>query len=144
MNTTNVRKWVDYLRSGRYKQANGQLAKVDKKGNKSYCCLGVGCVAMGLRGHRDGDALKYRGFDSMPPKKFHDWLGVTLRDDDAVEGDVFLDIPKRHPGNHRPIKIFTNRDGTEIEDACASLNDTLQLSFDQIADMIDYFGLRDE
>jgi len=33
-----IRKWVDALRSGKYKQATGQL-----RVNDSYCCLGVAC-----------------------------------------------------------------------------------------------------
>ena len=33
-----LRKWVEALRSGDYKQAEGALSRGD-----SYCCLGVAC-----------------------------------------------------------------------------------------------------
>lgn len=33
--------WIDALRSGKYKQARGALARVDEDGCTSYCCLGV-------------------------------------------------------------------------------------------------------
>jgi hypothetical protein len=37
-----ARKWVDALRSGKYKQTTeGLLSKTEVDGTKSYCCLGV-------------------------------------------------------------------------------------------------------
>lgn len=36
-------KWLKALRSGKYKQGRGALCQVDKKGNESFCCLGVLC-----------------------------------------------------------------------------------------------------
>ena len=41
MKKTIAEKWIQALRSGKYKKATGQLCKVAKSGNKSYCCLGV-------------------------------------------------------------------------------------------------------
>lgn len=35
--------WIDALISQKYKKTIGRLAKVDKKGNLSCCCLGVAC-----------------------------------------------------------------------------------------------------
>ncbi len=34
-------QWIKALRSGEYRQARGKLCKVNGKGNKSFCCLGV-------------------------------------------------------------------------------------------------------
>jgi hypothetical protein len=36
-------RWLAALRSGNYEQGKGSLSKIDKKGNVSYCCLGVLC-----------------------------------------------------------------------------------------------------
>ena len=36
-------KWLKALRSGKYKQGRGTLCQTDKKGNESFCCLGVLC-----------------------------------------------------------------------------------------------------
>lgn len=36
-------KWLKALRSGKYKQGRGALCQIDKKGNESFCCLGVLC-----------------------------------------------------------------------------------------------------
>lgn len=40
INRNNLKRWINALRSGEYKQANRQL--YDWK-NESYCCLGVFC-----------------------------------------------------------------------------------------------------
>lgn len=36
-------KWLKALRSGEYKKGRGALCRIDKKGNESFCCLGVLC-----------------------------------------------------------------------------------------------------
>ena len=41
MKKTIAEKWIKALRSGKYKKTMGQLCRVAKNGNKSYCCLGV-------------------------------------------------------------------------------------------------------
>lgn len=40
-------KWVEALRSGKYKQTTGNL-KTSKEGECFYCCLGVLCEVMGV------------------------------------------------------------------------------------------------
>lgn len=40
-----LRDWVKALKSGEYKQGKGFLYKSE---SDSYCCLGVGCVIVGL------------------------------------------------------------------------------------------------
>lgn len=42
-------KWTEALRSGMYKQVQGELyGKTEYLGQKGYCCLGVLCVAIGM------------------------------------------------------------------------------------------------
>lgn len=55
MNEKKIRKWLEALRSGKYKQTRGKF-----KGKRGFCCLGVGgelgfgnieravCVTMGI------------------------------------------------------------------------------------------------
>jgi hypothetical protein len=45
-------KWVEALRSGKYKQGEGAL----KRGNK-YCCLGVLCSITSSKNWRDHESL---------------------------------------------------------------------------------------
>ncbi len=39
----NAKKWVDALRSGKYKQTTQRLGLEQRDGTKRYCCLGVAC-----------------------------------------------------------------------------------------------------
>lgn len=47
--TENVKKWVESLLSGKYKQDTGRLRASGKDGS-SYCCLGVACDIMDPEG----------------------------------------------------------------------------------------------
>lgn len=38
------RKWIEALRSGKYKQGKGELGDPDT----GFCCLGVGCVVLDI------------------------------------------------------------------------------------------------
>jgi hypothetical protein len=74
INKENVRKWVEALRSGKYKQTQGRLYL-----DGAHCCLGVVCELAGL-------SLSPRGFYGDPfdgswltlPSKAADWLGVDF------------------------------------------------------------------
>jgi hypothetical protein len=99
---------------------------------------------------RDVDPIFGR---ALPVGAFHEWLG--LDPDDVVEdGDVYVDWPTAGqawigdwPGHlgyvDEPGLIMQ---GEEREPyfqrlGCADLNDDLGLTFDQIADVIAYFGV---
>ena len=47
MNKEIADKWVEALRSGKYKQTSGFLCRVFPDGKESYCCLGVLCDILG-------------------------------------------------------------------------------------------------
>jgi hypothetical protein len=42
-------KWVEALRSGKYRQADGRLRVKESSKSYSYCCLGVLCRTMGAK-----------------------------------------------------------------------------------------------
>lgn len=48
MNIDLKKKWVNALRSGKYKKGTGYLHKVDKSNHHKYCCLGVLCEVAGI------------------------------------------------------------------------------------------------
>lgn len=37
------RKWINALRSGKYKKGRGKLCQIANQWDLSYCCLGVAC-----------------------------------------------------------------------------------------------------
>ena len=41
------RIWVEALRSGKYQQTQGRLARELEDGSIGYCCLGVACEVLG-------------------------------------------------------------------------------------------------
>ena len=73
MNKQNVRKWVEALRSGDFKQTTGQLYL-----DGSYCCLGVACVLAGVS--IDGEHC-----NSVLPDAVMEWLGVEDSDPEIGE-----------------------------------------------------------
>ncbi len=81
MNAEVKKKWLEYLRSGKYKQIKSRLS--DSEG---YCCLGVLCEAY-KDTHKEGEwktddddvtsfnlpGLEVKA-DSLPPTKVLNWL----------------------------------------------------------------------
>lgn len=104
-------QWVAALRSGKFKQADGQL-RADKS---SFCCLGVLCHLMNPRGWREdgwGSSL-YEGMEDVPPPIVAVWAGFTYMDDQWGRARVTI------KGRTEPL-AFHNDDGAtfaEIADA---------------------------
>lgn len=119
-NKENIRKWVNALRSGEYKQTVGYLHN-----DKGYCCLGVLCdvaIKNGLDLEEyptlDDDSKPCIGYGdswSQLPREAVDWAG--------------LECPNP----------FLNDDYDAV-----SLNDDLRKNFNQIADLIEKKYLSDE
>lgn len=114
-NKENIRKWVDALRSGEFKQTTGRL----RNDAGEYCCLGVACevaIKDGIDlvpfddGYLRPELLGYTG--GTMPVAVREWLGLS--------GD--------------PI-IGTGEFGLPL--SAISTNDSHGWSFDQIADAIE-------
>jgi|SRR6185312_5441632 len=76
VNKRNFRKWIKFLRSGKYKRGRTQLYE-----NGKYCCLGVACEAAGIV----RVANRYDGERCFLPKSVKVWLGIDT--DDVIIGD---------------------------------------------------------
>lgn len=151
MNIDNVRTWTAALRDPSLNQTTGILTEVLIEGDRAYCCLGVGCVTMGLVGIPEGRAVAYGAERAagLPPKEFHAWLGLLteqqIRSDQPFGSrDVGIDW-----GEVGELLVYDTRNQTDTGEArqlkqfgCAGLNDGCHLTFSQIADVIDYFGLK--
>lgn len=62
------RKWLEALRSGKYKQGAGYLHTINDDGQDTYCCLGVAGAVCGI------STEKMRGVKLFNPNK----LGLHL------------------------------------------------------------------
>jgi hypothetical protein len=114
-----VQEWVKALRSGYYRQTQGQLSShdSDKHGHYQYCCLGVACLVgqkLNIPGASfDGEASdQYRG--GVFPGK---WFGKIMKSRD----------PK--------IRIKLNEKSKMVY--CSDANDEYELKFSKIADALE-------
>lgn len=165
INLENVKKWTAALREPDRVQVNGALTgwiiPDESDPVLGDCCLGVGCkvaeVPMVVHGDlQDTDyTVEYgaTGNTGLPPEEFHLWLGTIdhLHEVDDYEGalidpadgtDVYLAIPSG-VWTVKVQMLDGTTGGTDLRDlnGCSMLNDTVGLTFPQIADMIDYFGI---
>lgn len=68
----NAKKWVQVLRSGRYKQSKYQL-----KTNEGYCCLGVACDLYAKEKHIVWDGTDFLGNAQTLPHLVMAWMGLS-------------------------------------------------------------------
>jgi hypothetical protein len=104
-------KWVEALRSGKYKQARMALET-----SRGYCCLGVLCRAVGAEFQEFDDDGRY--YDSVPVLD-----GINLAD-----------------GNNEELsRSFLRRAGLREEDQIrlVEMNDSENASFLKIAEYIE-------
>lgn len=143
MNKDVLRKWVDALRSGNFKQTKGRLSKIENDGSRTFCCLGVLCElakdeigleetyreGLWFRGY--GGEFAYNGCETLPPDSVEDFLG--------------------EPGFDWEVKLHEDvlyEDGEEVMYEAgdlvelAELNDEGDWTFAQIADAIESQYLR--
>jgi hypothetical protein len=113
------KKWVSALRSGDFTQTTGTLRDVDAEGNKSYCCLGVLCEIHRKSTKKSGwnENDEYCRQVDLLPIEVMSWAGLV------ADGDIINDeVSVEYKGRWRLL---------------TSLNDDDQLSFKQIATVID-------
>lgn len=173
MKNERTQQIADALRSGQYQQGRSMLAQVIRRDPKGpakvlYCCVGVMCeltpgiskdnvnerlsgyIENVLADHRDispeenwteADVvvseeelpLYYDGNHEMPPLRVHEWIGLSTTGL-GISPPLYLDSGEVTFGNGAPL--------TEV--SLDMLNDTWQFAFDQIGDLIAYFGLTNE
>lgn len=65
MNKKDKKKWVKALRSGEYRQGQGQLINITSAGNVNYCCLGVACSIGITKPLKSGEEVVKKSFLSL-------------------------------------------------------------------------------
>jgi len=109
MNKEIAKKWVQALRSGKYKQGREVLHRKEN-GKDTYCCLGVLCdlyqqdrrskKKKGLAVDNKYDTITYDGFDTVLPCVVLKWAGMEtangmLNYEDMDANLVYLNDEKR-------------------------------------------------
>ena len=141
-----VQRWEAALRSGEYKQGNSLLKYTDSGGALRYCCLGVLCEVGGVEGlPADSDFAAYPrylfdGCSLAPPlelldrfagKHISDMTDLTLALPPEIDDQLYSMLEKLDDEERE-----TSRTGSNGEYAAAYLNDTIGLTFEQIADCV--------
>ncbi len=120
------KKWVAALRGGEYKQGTGALRRTDN----SFCCLGVLCdLYMKDTNQELWEEPVCRGH----PKYY--MYGKTGDLPDMVRGWAGI----RYSTPHLPRSVAPFNDGLTYTSLIA-VNDRLNYSFDQIADLVEQAG----
>lgn len=120
-NKENLRLWIEALRSGRFRQGQGELKQILAEGTL-HCCLGVACEA----------ALENGVVMQITEKDLTEKMGV--KHISVRFGGTFGDLPdavRTWLGT-----VYTNPMITTEVNAVAA-NDRLLWSFDQIADELE-------
>lgn len=149
MNIENVKKWTNTLRTTEHEQVSHVLIGMDGGTGEvtGMCCLGIGeveCMGKTITAKQVHDVYMPRvngeqRSNGLPGSDFVRWLGATVvGGEDAAKSDVRLDTPEDFT-----VRAGEDLDDEEYEHVTASLlNDDFHLTFAQIADMIDYFGVQ--
>ncbi len=121
MNQEIKQKWVAALKSDKYKQCGGALKRTDDFGEQRYCCLGVLTdLYLAEKGEQWTSSEANRGF---LPSSVKLWADLDSSAPRVERGDL--------------IKVdYADDEGGDFV-RLTYLNDSLKLSFPQIAEMID-------
>lgn len=131
-NKKNMKTWIKDLRSGKYRQTEGQLCSRRDSGHKTFCCLGVATDRF----------LKENGYtwednpwgiyelDDLLSDKVSNWLGLSEADPIVC---TIEDLPKRcNIDEDEYISLYGDKN------VCASTaNDEYRLKFKTIADRLE-------
>lgn len=107
----NQKKWVEALKSGKFKQGRNKLDDLNE-GEHYYCCLGVACVIAEEEGV---EVTKVEGR----------FLGLSLASQPEVAN--WLDIYNELGNSKKSL----------LEMSLSELNDSSRITFKQIADIIE-------
>lgn len=110
------KKWIDALRSGKYRQGTGRLIRTGISENE-YCCLGVLCSVMGME--EEGDVFR--------DKTTH--LGYETALAELAEQ---LGLEK---------KVSLKGVQTDLQDKLINMNDSLGWNFEKIANYLERINL---
>lgn len=142
MNKDVAKRWVEALRSGEYKQARRALADELPSGDIGYCCLGVLCelaVADGVippkaRAVYPTSRFSFNEDAYMPPDAVDEWAGQGIRNQDRYR----IEIPDEIADRLSEVGIDHGNIAFLPE-----LNDDAELTFSEIADLIEKNFLND-
>ena len=151
-----MKKYIAYLRSGKYLQVDGALRSRSEDDNKlRYCCLGVACNVYRDetgKGKWKKKSAEYYGTKHvflnsslLMPIEVANWLGIlqtNLLEPDDDGFNPLLSLPKKLIKDLTPEGLYLKR--PDRHETASALNDDYGATFDQIADAFEFTYLRRE
>jgi hypothetical protein len=140
-------EWIPALRGGRYKQIKNTLMARFDKGDVGYCCLGVAARRLGaveretFRAELNGKSCDF--ISLAAPKEYDsrdNFLPSSLGEKIGLYHGQHLPVPNGFDGTmykdeEIPLTWMDSPDQPCIN--LAQLNDELEFTFDEIADVIE-------
>lgn len=126
------KKWIEALRSGKYKQGTGQYCTKSRFGDEHrYCCLGVLAEIAGVEKKCvDGVYLWENGVD----ENGHTLWTIMSPDKELVQQKMKL---RSHMGYPKEEPCVTAHASETVVKALWWLNDDYKWSFEKIADHLE-------
>jgi hypothetical protein len=131
MNTENMKRLTAALRSDDYVRVAGQLGEVAEDGKIRNCCLGVASRLAGCTESNDPEErgrILYDDESMVAPPRTQEWLS------ERGDANPHIDWP--------PLSAPEGGWIGHGIGSMAELNDSGLFTFPQIADILDYFGIR--
>jgi hypothetical protein len=146
INTEFIKEWTAELRSGEREQTSGYLTKIDKDGNRSFCCLGVAEDMLCQRGLETSKIWTEEN-EEIPAQVAYgeqESTGVLTEEAAAFIGIETL-YSESNAASNPTVRLPQVEDYHDDQEqmlpeivSLAELNDS-GFTFSQIADVIDYF-----
>ena len=140
--------WLQYLRSGNFKQTQERLKHVESDGGCSHCCLGVLCEVMEYGQIHNDDYVMFvsggREFGRILPfdysSKFsHNGCLPKFSDWSSEQRQKFKKVLDHYVERSRYEVCGVAATVDIHETSLAELNDTGKFSFVEIADIVESF-----
>ena len=108
---TNVKLWLEALRSGDYNQGQRALKSENDDGTVNHCCLGVACEVYMEAGNtviidKEDDLILFNGNKIFLPEEVKRWLGLKYRDGSTSTIGVSLTSMNDNGGSFLKIADF--------------------------------------
>ena len=118
-------KWVEALRSGKYKQGKGFLRSI----NDEFCCLGVAYDLCGGKWFESNGGVYQTKLGNMRMPMMYS----TLQEEDGYHNDLPKDIVDSFTSHLEDGAMYAGR----VANTLAHMNDEQNKSFVEIADYIE-------
>lgn len=153
MNKKLIQKWVDWLRDPKNKQTKSVLCRIDENGDKCQCCLGGLAELYKIE---NGQKVEWKPKGYSRTSQFSNTMEIDLFGDtwdETLPEEVFTSLgttkgfhPKQLPPEWIQKAMDWNTEHGYSQDKPISfehLNDSLNLTFPQIANCIEHMYLKD-